>query len=128
LGSNWSAKAQSSGVQSFEPVGLNTSMPPQFTPEQIIDRLASRLGLRPGWIDEARRAATPYVIEWPGLSREDLGDAEFQKKLWEARHWCNKQCPNDHEIEPMRDKGRLIGRQFRFASDIDAVLFKRSYL
>jgi hypothetical protein len=81
-----------------------------------------------GWIDDARLAATPYVVDWVGLTREDLGDAMFEERLWAARHWCNERCPNDHEIEPIRDQGRLIGRQFRFANDADAALFKLWFL
>ena len=92
--------------------------------DQIIQRIATRTGLQPGWNDEARHAATPYVVEWRGLTREHIGDAEFEEKLWEARHWCNERCPQDYEIEPIRERGRLVGRQFRFANDNDAALFK----
>jgi hypothetical protein len=103
---------------------LNTSMSSPSTADQIIQRIATRTGLQPGWNDEARHAATPYVVEWRGLTREHIGDAEFEEKLWEARHWCNERCPQDYEIEPIRERGRLVGRQFRFANDNDAALFK----
>jgi hypothetical protein len=39
-----------------------------------------------------------------------------------------ERCPDSPEIEPIRDQGRLVGRQFRFASDNDAALFKLWFL
>jgi hypothetical protein len=99
-----------------------------ITADQIIQRIASRTGLKPGFVDAERRAATPYVVIWSGLTREDLGDALFEERLCSARDWCEEQCPDGHEIEPIRDRGRLVGRQFRFASDNDAALFKLWFL
>jgi hypothetical protein len=96
--------------------------------DQLIQRIAARNGVRLGFVDDARRAATPHVIKWLGLTREDLGDADFEEKLCAARNWCKERCPDSHEIEPIRDQGRLVGRQFRFASDNDAALFKLWFL
>ena len=115
-------------MQAFAGAALNTTMPPQITPDEFLQQIVTRTGLQPGWIDDARRAATPHAAEWLGLTREDLGDADFEEKLWEARHWCKERCPTDHEIEPIRDQGRLVGRQFRFAKETDATLFKLWFL
>lgn len=83
------------------------------------------LGLKVGFVDDARRAATPHVIDCHDLSREVLGGQEFEKRFSERREWCRERCPKDHEIEPIRDERmRPVGRQFRFASDVDAALFK----
>ncbi|MFL4991784.1 MAG: hypothetical protein ACJ8DV_10890, partial [Microvirga sp.] len=54
-------------------------MAKQITPEEFIQRIATRTGLQPGWIDDARRAATPHAAEWLGLTREDLGDADLRR-------------------------------------------------
>jgi hypothetical protein len=52
----------------------------------------------------------------------------FEERLCAARNWCKERCPDSPEIEPIRDQGRLVGRQFRFASDNDAALFKLWFL
>ena len=113
-------------MHAFVSRDLNTSMSSPSTPEQIIQRIATRTGLQPGWNDEARHTATPYVVEWRGLTREHIGDAEFEEKLCAARNWCKERCRDSHEIEPIQ--GKLVGRQFRFASDNDAALFKLWFL
>ncbi len=61
-----------------------------------IRRVAATLGLKSGFIDDARRAATTYVIDCPGLAREVIDDAE-------RRDWCHDRCYLDHDIEPIRD-------------------------
>jgi hypothetical protein len=128
LGIKLVGQGRSSGVQAFGSVGLNTSMSARITPEQMIRDMAFRHGVRVGFIDEARRAATPHIVEWRGLSREDIGDALFEAKFCAARRWCDERCPQDYEIEPIRDHGRLSGRLFRFADDTDAALFKLWFL
>ena len=109
-------------AQAFVSLDLNTSMSSPSTPEQIIQRIAARTGLQPGWNDKARHAATPHVVEWRGLTREHIGDAEFEEKLRAARNWCKERCPESHEIEPIRDQGRLVGRQFRFAKALVSLI------
>jgi hypothetical protein len=51
-------------------------------------------------IGEERRAAIPYVVEWPGLTREHISDAKFEEKLCAPRNWCKERCPDRHKIEP----------------------------
>jgi hypothetical protein len=85
---------------------------------------AATLGLKSGFITPARRAATPNVIDCLGLTREDLGDERFEHEFHHRRVWCKYQCPNDHEIEPIRESMVLVGYKFRFARDSDAALFK----
>ncbi len=88
-------------------------------------RSAAKLGLRSGWIDDARRAATPYVVECVGLSRKNLGDEEFVRGYRTRRLWCEGRCALDHEIEPIRNQNMvLIGYLYRFADEGDAALFK----
>ncbi len=90
-----------------------------------IRRVAATLGLKSGFIDDARRAATPYVVDCPGLAREVIGDREFERQYPERRDWCDDRCYLDHEIESIRDdQMRLTGRRFRFANEVDAALFK----
>jgi hypothetical protein len=90
-----------------------------------IQRAAATLGLKSGFIDDARRAATPYVVDCADLAREVIGDSEFERKFCERRDWCRDRCYLDHEIEPIRDdQMRLTGRRFRFANGADATLFK----
>lgn len=90
-----------------------------------IQKAVASTGLKPGLVDDARRAATPYVVDCPDLSLEVLGDREFERQFCERRDWCRSRCPNGHEIEPIRDaNGCLAGRRFRFAKDGDATLFK----
>ena len=90
-----------------------------------IRQAGQALGLKGGFIDDARRAATPFVVVCPDLSREVIGDREFEKQFSERRNWCEERCPADHEIEPVRDRQmRLVGRKFRFMNECDAVLFK----
>ena len=36
----------------------------------IVERLAARAGLKHGFVDNARRSATPHVVDCHGLSRE----------------------------------------------------------
>jgi hypothetical protein len=93
-----------------------------------IQRVLTSTGLKSGFITPARRAATPYVVDCPGLAREPIGDQDFERQLCERRNWCESHCLHDHEIEPIRDdQGRLTGRRFRFANAADAPIFKTSF-
>jgi hypothetical protein len=90
-----------------------------------IKRAGTALGLKGGFVDDARRAATPYVVDCPDLSREMIGDREFEKQFSERRDWCEERCYDNHEIESIRDQRmRLVGRRFRFANEGDAALFR----
>lgn len=90
-----------------------------------VPNLSALTGFKVGFVDDARRAATPYVVDCPGLAREVIGDRKFERQFWERRNWCESHCPGDHEIEPIRDhQGRLTGRRFRFADEYDAAKFR----
>ena len=93
----------------------------------IFERLAARAGLKHGFVDDARRAATPHVIDCVGLSRENLGDEpyRFEGEFHERRAWCDE-SGGLYEIEPLRDdKTKAVtGYRFRFARLANAVFFK----
>jgi hypothetical protein len=89
-----------------------------------IKHRAAAMGRSSGFIDEPRRAATPHIVDCIGLNDEDLPYGEYATQLREREDWCRRRCPTQHEIEPLRDRGRLIGRRYRFARESDAVLFK----
>ncbi|KFG66526.1 hypothetical protein JH26_28260 [Microvirga sp. BSC39] len=100
----------------------------QAAPIHWVPNLEASAGLKAGFVDDARRAATPYVIDCPGLTRAAMGDDKFEDVFREARDWCRTHCTADHEIEAMRDgQGCLTGYRFRFASGGDATLFKTSF-
>ena len=78
-----------------------------------------------GFVDQARRAATPHTVDILGMDEEKIDWEQCAAKLNERRDWCGEFCRADWEIEPLRDKRmRLVGRRFRFADEVDAVHFK----
>ena len=88
--------------------------------------LANRLGLRTGFPTEADRAALPYAIRYPSLSRERLGDWRFERvyraAIAAADHIAGRL---GYLVEPINDhRPVVIGREFRFASSLAAVRFK----
>jgi hypothetical protein len=87
---------------------------------------AGRLGPKQyGFVDDARREATPYAIDVIGLNDDAIGWARYAQEFQERREWCAEWCRNDWDIEPLRDtRMRLIGRRFRFANKVEAVYFK----
>ena len=100
-------------------------MAKQITPEEFIQRIATRTGLQPGWIDDARRAATPYTVDVTGLTVANLQ----QRFSWEMQglvHWCKdpNKCPGGFEIEALHQSGLEVGRTFRFATLSDGSHFK----
>jgi hypothetical protein len=89
-----------------------------------IRRAGQALGLKGGFVDNVRRAATPYVVDCTSLNDEDLPYSVYITQLRERESWCAQRCPHDHEIEALRNHGRLIGRRYRFARESDAAAFK----
>jgi hypothetical protein len=77
-----------------------------------------------GFLTDERRAATPYIVNCLNLNDEDLSYRMYVTQLQDRENWCRQHSPHDHEIEPLRDQGRLIGRRYRFAHESDATLFK----
>jgi hypothetical protein len=81
-----------------------------------------------GFVTDVRRAATPYIVDCIGLNDEDLSYGVYVAQLCERENWCRQHCPCDHEIEPLRRQGRLIGRRYRFSRQGDAALFKMLFV
>ena len=92
----------------------------------ILHRMATQNGVKPGWIDDARRAATPWAVDCDGLTRTNLSDpGQFEHALCERRDWCEQHAPGDYEIEPIGlNPEQLTGRRFRFVDPKIAVAFK----
>jgi hypothetical protein len=93
-----------------------------------VRRAAAAAGLgRGGFVDDARRAATPHIVDCHGLSRENLGDEpyRFESEFHQRRAWCEN-CGGLFEIEPIRHQRAsvLTGYRFRFAQEADAESFK----
>ena len=92
----------------------------------IFERLAPA-GLKHGFVDDARRAATPHVVDCHGLSRENLGyePYQFEREFHERRAWCNE-SGGLYEIEAIRDDETrtVTGYRFRFAGLSEATFFK----
>jgi hypothetical protein len=88
--------------------------------------IENRLGLRTGFPTDADCAALPHVIRYPALSRERLGDWKFQRvyraAIDAAEHIAGRL---GYLVEPISDHRLVvIGREFRFASNLAAVRFK----
>ena len=118
----------SSAVQAFVFLDLNTSMATQITPEEFIQRIATRMGLQPGWIDESRRAATPYTVDVTGLTVANLQRC-FSWEMQGRVHWCKdpNNCPGGFEIEALHQSGLEVGRTFRFSTLSDGTHFKMRF-
>jgi hypothetical protein len=91
-----------------------------------IRAIASQLGLRVGFPTDADRAALPYVIRYPDLSRERLGDWRFERVYRLAIYTAERIAGRlGYLAEPIRDdRGVVVGREFRFAKSLTAVNFK----
>jgi hypothetical protein len=75
-------------------------------------RAAAAAGLkRGGFVDDARRAATPYVVDCKGLARDNLGEEpfRFEYELQVRRAWCDENG-GLFEIEPLRDDSGFLIR------------------
>lgn len=93
-------------------------------PHAILKRVAAVLGIQDGFVDEARRQATPLTVDCVGLTRENLGDERFEDEMHERESWSRQHCIGKREVEPIRDDRRLIGRRYRFENLSEAVHFK----
>jgi len=67
---------------------------------------------------------TTSIVVCHGLAREEIGDERFKQELWARRHWLAENCRHPYEITSLREKGRLIGRRFLFACEVEATAFK----
>jgi hypothetical protein len=87
---------------------------------------AGRLGPKQhGFVDDARRAATPHIVDVVGMDEEKIGWPRCAAELTVRREWCYEFCRGDWEIECLRDYHlRLVGRRFRFENELEALYFK----
>jgi hypothetical protein len=95
-----------------------------------LSALASKLPptIRRGFIDAARRTATPHVVQQNGLCEDMLGQPRYYEEREERRHWITEHCTHEHEIEPVRDtRMRLAGFLFRFADPDEAFAFRMRF-
>lgn len=97
----------------FDLAGLNSKLPSS---------------VRKGFVDVARRAATPHAVRQNGLCEDRLGQLRYCEERRERRHWIEEHCAHDHEIEPIRDTClRLTGFLFRFADADEAFAFRMRF-
>jgi hypothetical protein len=103
--------------------GLNTGMTDQF-----IERIAARHGVKTGFVDDARRAATPYTVDVTGLTVINLQE-RFSWEMQGRVHWCKdpNNCPGGFEIEALHQSGLEVGRTFRFATLSDGTHFRMRF-
>lgn len=88
----------------------------------IAGRGSSRAPITP-----ERTATCSHVVPQRGLTRDNLGDAIFEEAFEERRAWLAEHCNSDHVIEPDREHGKLVGRDYRFEDDREAVFFKLTF-
>lgn len=93
-------------------------------PRAIMEGVAASLGIRMGFVEDERRAATPHTVDCLGLTRENLRLGRFERELNARRAWIEDQCSGGYEIEPIGSQGCLIGRRFRFGCLTEAAAFK----
>ena len=87
-----------------------------------------RATFKRGFVNTARRNATPYTVACKRLSEDQLGQQCFCQEMQARREWITTNCVGDHEIEPIRDpQQRLTGRLFRFSDQNEALWFKLIY-
>lgn len=99
---------------------LNTEMKQPFD----LSRLRAA-GFKLGFVDDARRMATPHVVECHVLDEDRLGQQRYSQELDDRRVWIKEHCDSLHEIEPIRDQVfRLTGRRYRFSDPDTAFWFK----
>ena len=97
----------------------------------MLERAAAAAGLnRGGFVDDARRAATPHTVHCHGLSRENFSDEpwRFERELTDRREWCDENA-DLYEIEALRNEKTNVpqGYRFRFANLTVAVFFKMRF-
>ena len=97
------------------------------SPTAILQRMAAQKGVKLGWVDDARRTATPWLVDCLDLHDETLLDPVIARMFWERRKWCVDHCRQGYEIEPLTEGSRLLGRRFRFTDPKYAVLFKLKF-
>lgn len=99
-----------------------------MTPKTLFADVFTRIRAELGVVDHQTGMAMQWAVPCPGHSRDHLGDEAFELEHHRRRAWCKMECPHRHYIHGLYDEdGRLVGRVFRFASDVDAVRFKLTF-
>jgi hypothetical protein len=98
------------------------------SPTAMLERAAAAAGLRrEGFVDDARRAATPHIVLIDGLTRTNLPVGVFEPELQKRINWCRQQAA-DWAIEPVgANPEQLTGRRFRFSDLDDARRFRDAF-
>ncbi|MBC4019375.1 hypothetical protein ACFQU2_16415 [Siccirubricoccus deserti] len=63
------------------------------------------------------------------MTVHDLDDA-FAEEIWDRRLWCRENCEHEFTVESIWDhaEGRDTGRCFLFADQIEAALFRLTWV
>ncbi|MEL6064977.1 MULTISPECIES: hypothetical protein [unclassified Methylobacterium] len=98
-----------------------------MTPPLDFSKLNENLppGVKRGFVDDARRAATPHTVRCIGLDEDALGERRFAQEHQTRMRWIKAHCEGGYEVEPIRDgQHRIASRLFRFADPDEAFWFK----
>ncbi|MGH1587306.1 hypothetical protein ACRBEV_01840 [Methylobacterium phyllosphaerae] len=105
---------------------MSTGIKPPFDFAELNSKLS--ISVRRGFVDAARRTATPHIVQQNGLCEDMLGQRCYYEQREERRHWIAQHCWHTHEIEPIRDaRIRLTGFVFRFADPDEAFAFRMRF-
>jgi hypothetical protein len=69
----------------------------------------------------------PHWIDEIPLSRESLGDAEFEREFKARCHWLDKHLTKMWEATAIRECEVIVGRRFWFRTLNDAMLFRLTF-
>jgi hypothetical protein len=85
-------------------------------------------GIKRGFVDAARRTATPHIVSQNGLCEDQFGQQRYCEEREQRRRWIIEHCRHQHEVEPIRDtRMRLTGFLFRFADADEAFAFRMRF-
>jgi hypothetical protein len=73
---------------------------------------------------EARIAVCSHAVEQPNLTRDHLGDEDYEAEIIARRMWIAEHCVGDHVGETVRSGGLVTGKRFHFADADDAFYFR----
>lgn len=98
-----------------------------MTLSEIARHIATRHGLRWGFVSDTDREATPHIVDQIGLTSDAMG-RRFARAHQARVGWCRKFITAEWHIEPLRQNhGEDFGRRFRFAREEDAQRFRRRF-
>lgn len=101
-------------------------MKPPFDLAKFNSRLPPTI--KRGFVDRARRVATPYFVHQRGLCEDHLGQRRYCEERETRRLWIEDYCVGQHEIEPIRDTRMwLSGLVYRFSNEEEAFAFRMRF-